>query len=215
MAHRRCARTRRAVLRSQQGGVTGFRFVLGIRVGSDPRRKLPEKPERQPVRAAARLREGAERAEPAAERRPAVFRSRRNRRGDTSHDRDAEGLGRPRVVVDHARAEARVICQASASPPGLTTQVGVYPTCALKRSNSDKPSSGGPSLFAKMMDCRVISAFTRVFNALCPAMTKTRIWLMPTRVCAAPPTAADAWARLRGSWSSSTTHSARRAAPRG
>ena len=24
-----------------------------------------------------------------------------------------------------------------------------------------------------MMDCRVISAFMRVFNALCPAMTKT------------------------------------------
>jgi len=27
------------------------------------------------------------------------------------------------------------------------------------------------TLFAKEMDCRVISAFTRVFDALCPAMT--------------------------------------------
>jgi hypothetical protein len=32
-------------------------------------------------------------------------------------------------------------------------------------------------LFAKRMDCRVISAFTRVFDALCPAMTK---WVKTT-----------------------------------
>src|SRR6516164_5613756 len=152
MAHRRCALYRRALLRSQQGGVPGFRAVLGIRVGADPRRKLPAKPDRQHVRTAARLREGAERAEPAAERGPAIFRSRRNRRSDASHDRDAEGLGRPRVVVDNARAEAGV---------------------------------------------------TAPYNEA------------PTPVCAAPPTPANARARLRGSWSSNTTHSARRAAPRG
>src|SRR5262249_12000736 len=28
-------------------------------------------------------------------------------------------------------------------------------------------------VFSKKMDCRVISAFTRVFNALCPAMTSS------------------------------------------
>jgi hypothetical protein len=27
------------------------------------------------------------------------------------------------------------------------------------------------AILSKRMDCRVISAFTRVFNALCPAMT--------------------------------------------
>src|SRR5215472_17681193 len=31
------------------------------------------------------------------------------------------------------------------------------------------------------MDCRVISAFTRVFNALCPAMTESR-WVKVLRV---------------------------------
>jgi hypothetical protein len=79
---------------------------LGIRVGPDPRRKLPAKPDRQHVWTPARLRESTERAEPAAERWPTVFRSGRDRWGDASHDRDAEGLGRPRAVVDHARAQA-------------------------------------------------------------------------------------------------------------
>jgi hypothetical protein len=37
------------------------------------------------------------------------------------------------------------------------------------------------SLLAKKMDCRVISAFTRVFNALCPAMTR-RGWDQPNRL---------------------------------
>jgi hypothetical protein len=45
-----------------------------------------------------------------------------------------------------------------------------------KRPNSGKPEFGlsillRKRLFAKQMDCRVISAFTRVFDALCPAMT--------------------------------------------
>jgi alkaline phosphatase D len=108
LAHRRRALHRRALLRSQQGGVPGLRAVLGIRVGPDPRRKLPAKPNGQHVRTAARLREGAERTEPAAQRRLAIFRSRRDRRDDASHDRDAQGLGRSRAVVDHARAEAGV-----------------------------------------------------------------------------------------------------------
>src|SRR4029450_671288 len=34
------------------------------------------------------------------------------------------------------------------------------------------PSSSQQRFFAKRMDCRVISAFTRVFDALCPAMTR-------------------------------------------
>src|SRR5262249_38932836 len=73
------------------------------------RRKLPAKCARQHVRTADQVREGTECTEPAAERRPAVFRSRRDRWRDASHDRDAEGLGRSRAVVDHARPEAGVI----------------------------------------------------------------------------------------------------------
>jgi|SRR5258708_25892419 hypothetical protein len=33
--------------------------------------------------------------------------------------------------------------------------------------------------FSKRMDCRVISAFTRVFNALCPAMTDAGLRIAP------------------------------------
>src|SRR5262249_39445675 len=128
------------------------RAVLGIRVGPDPRRKLPAKPARQHVRAAARLREGAERTEPAAERGPAIFRSRRNQRSDASHGRDAQGRGRWRVGGGHARAEA-----------------------------------GVPAPYHE-------------------ARTPTG---------APPPAAANAGARPCASWSSSTTRSARRAAPRG
>jgi hypothetical protein len=34
-------------------------------------------------------------------------------------------------------------------------------------------------LFSKRMDCRVISAFTRVFNAVCPAMTNAGLRIAP------------------------------------
>ena len=40
LAHRRRALHRRALLRSEQGGVPGFRAVLGIRLRPDPRRQL-------------------------------------------------------------------------------------------------------------------------------------------------------------------------------
>src|SRR5262249_42824896 len=60
---------------------------------------------------------------------------------------------------------------------GLDHASRVHPTCALKAPEIGFPrfrvvhhSSQG--FFAKRMDCRGISAFTRVFDALCPAMTK-------------------------------------------
>ena len=64
------------------------------------RRQLPAEQTRQYVRAAARLREGAGHAEPAPERGPPILRSRRDRRRDRSHDRDAQGRRRPRAVVE-------------------------------------------------------------------------------------------------------------------
>jgi alkaline phosphatase D len=78
-------------------------------VSGDPRWELPAKSARQHVRTADQVRESAERTEPAAERRLAVFRPRCHRRSNANHDRDAEGLGRSRAVGDHNRAEARLI----------------------------------------------------------------------------------------------------------
>src|SRR5215813_15158904 len=73
------------------------------------------------------------------------------------------------------------------SPAGLTTQVGFIRLAHSKRPNSGKPEFGRSivlrkTFFAKRMDCRGISAFTRVHSpsktgvnalndALCPAMT--------------------------------------------
>src|SRR5262249_35705804 len=51
--YRRPALHRRALLRSQQGGVSGLRAVLGIHVGADPRRKRQPECARQYLRAAA------------------------------------------------------------------------------------------------------------------------------------------------------------------
>ena len=67
------------------------------------------------------------------------------------------------------------------SPAGLTTQVGFIRLAHLECPKSGKPDFGWSIIFAtiftKKMDCRVISAFTRVFNALCPAMTIRGTWL--------------------------------------
>src|SRR5262249_22123892 len=122
-----------------------WEFVSGpIHAGSFPQNQLDNTfgPQRVYVKA------------PSAPNQPPSegLRSRRDRRGDASHDRDAQGPGRSHAVVDHARAEAGV---------------------------------------------------TAPYNEA------------PTPTCAPPPTAANAWARPCASWSSSTTRSARPAAPRG
>src|SRR2546425_9902940 len=62
------------------------------------------------------------------------------------------------------------------SPPGLTTQVGFTRLAHLKRPKSGRPDFGWSIILRKTF-CEedglpVISAFTRVFDALCPAMTK-------------------------------------------
>src|ERR1700756_633703 len=67
-----------------------------------------------------------------------------------------------------------MVRSAKSSPAGLTTQVGFIRLAYLKCPKSGEPISDGPRVeahFRKRMECRVISAFTRVFNALCPAMT--------------------------------------------
>src|ERR1051325_3967891 len=48
-----------ALLRPRQGAVSGFRAVLGVRLGSDPRRRIRAEHARQHVRAAAGLPEDA------------------------------------------------------------------------------------------------------------------------------------------------------------
>src|SRR5262249_39107093 len=60
------------------------------------------------------------------------------------------------------------------SPAGLITQVGFIRLAHSKRSNSGLPEFEWSIVLRKKMDCRAISAFTRVFNALCPAMTAER-----------------------------------------
>src|SRR6516225_8009698 len=57
---------------------------------------------------------------------------------------------------------------------GLDHASRIYPTCAPRRPKSGKPDFEWSIFFARTMDCRVISAFTRVFDALCPAMTAPR-----------------------------------------
>ena len=95
VAHRRRALHRRALLRSEQGGVPGLRAVLGIRVGPDPRRHVraerssTTRSGRSCVYVKAPTQEQG--AESAAERRPAVLRPRRDRRRHRGDDRDAEG----------------------------------------------------------------------------------------------------------------------------
>ena len=105
LAHRRRALHGGALLRSGQGRVSGFRAVLGIRLGPDPRREFPAECARQYVRTAARLREGAGHTQRAAERGLAVLRPCGDRRHHAGHDRDAQGRRRHRAMVDHARAE--------------------------------------------------------------------------------------------------------------
>ena len=66
-------------------------------------------PTGQHVRPAGRVPEGVEQGagrQPRAVLRAAVLRSRRDRRRDRVHDRDAQGCRRPGAVVDHAGTEA-------------------------------------------------------------------------------------------------------------
>jgi hypothetical protein len=62
---------------------------------------------------------------------------------------------------------------------GLDTASRVYPTCGTSicgtraSPNSDAIHPFNEMLF--LMDARVISAFTRVFDALCPGMTSQRL----------------------------------------
>src|SRR5262249_32838417 len=51
---------------------------------------------------------------------------------------------------------------------GLDHASRIYPTCALKFPNSGKPEFGWSIFFARRMDGRVISAFTRVFRRAMP-----------------------------------------------
>src|SRR5262249_6014853 len=82
-----------------------------------------------------------------------------------------------RSVVDAAvpRGGVRV-----PSPAGLTTQAGFIRVAQLKCPKSGKPDFGWSIFFAnkarfsKAMDCRDISAFTRVFRRAMPGNDGTR-----------------------------------------
>ena len=97
MDHRRRALHRRALLRPEQGGVSGFRAVLGVRVGTDPCRHRHPGRARQHVRHAGGLRQrldqGAGRR-PVAGLRAAVLRPCRHRRRHRGDDRHPQGRRR-------------------------------------------------------------------------------------------------------------------------
>ena len=82
VADRRRALRRRALLQSQQGAISGFRAVLGIRRRAASRRHVRAERTRQHVRARREIHQGAwsGQAEPAAIRRHAILRSRQDRR---------------------------------------------------------------------------------------------------------------------------------------
>ncbi len=94
----------------EQGGVSGFRAVLGVRVGTDPCRHRHPGRARQHVRHAGGLRQrldqGAGRR-PVAGLRAAVLRPCRHRRRHRGDDRHPQGRRRQRALVAEARTEVR------------------------------------------------------------------------------------------------------------
>src|SRR5262245_53078008 len=59
---------------------------------------------------------------------------------------------------------------------GIDHTSRIYPTCALKFPNSGKPEFGWSIIFAKKMDGRGISAFTRVFWRAMPGYDGARMF---------------------------------------
>ena len=113
LAHRRRALHRGALLRSEQGGVSGLRAVLGVRLRPDSRRLLRPRNEldntfgpqlmyvKAPTDGAGREPVAGDRASSSS----AMSRSTARRRDDG----DAQGRRRPRAVVDADRAEDGLI----------------------------------------------------------------------------------------------------------
>lgn len=108
VAHGGRALRGRALLRSEQGAIPGFRAVLGVRVGPASRGHIRSERARQYVWAGGAFRQGARerQPEPAAIRRHAVLRSRQDRRRFRPDDGDLARPRRRRAVVNHARSEA-------------------------------------------------------------------------------------------------------------
>jgi hypothetical protein len=67
--------------------------------------------------------------------------------------------------------------RATSSLPGLTPQVGFTRLAALKNAELGQARVAMQSiLLRKKMDARVVSAFTRVVDALLPAHDKLRVF---------------------------------------
>src|SRR5215472_8518916 len=79
-------------------------------------------------------------------------------------------------IVWLAIVQFRCVAEGEGRSPLEHIPVGLMqhsaPAC-LTRGLDPRVHHSSQELFAKRMDCRVISAFTRVFDALCPAMTKS------------------------------------------
>ena len=101
--HGRSALHGGALLRSKSCGVSGFRPVLGVHVGADPRRHRRPRKARQHVRSAHGLlqclcaRAGRR---PRTVLRPAILRTRGDRRRHSGDDGHPQGCAGPRALVD-------------------------------------------------------------------------------------------------------------------